>query len=210
MNPSPPAPFPKINRRRIDKGTELHRVHDGRYRPNTFNPCIGRPTRFAPLRRPDGSCVDTSYAAASFECATHETIFHEIQHAAPRKTIDFDVIEGLHYSVVIPSRALIMATLFEPDLNRWGITRRDLIDTYPTAYARTALWALAIHDAHRDIDGLEWTSKRCDPVSAYLFFGDRVGKHGLDIRSEEPIARSNHLVAAIHAFGERAGITLVF
>jgi hypothetical protein len=206
----PPSPFPDINRTTLPAGTELHRVHASDFAGNSFNPCRGRLSRFAPLRRPDGTCVATAYAASTLECAVHETVFHEIQHDAPKKSIGFHVVENLTHAMLRLRRPLVLACLFEPDLNKWGLTRLSLIDTFAADYPDTAKWALAIRDQHRDADGLVWTSRRCDPERAYVLFGDSVGSDDLEIVSTERIAESNALLRQIRDFAQRAGILIAF
>ncbi len=208
MTSPPPLAFPAVNRFIVPAGKILHRVHGRSFSPDGFNPCKGRPTRFAPLLLADGSCIPTAYVAETFECAAHETVFHEIQHDAPRKTIDADAVEALDYATISPSRNLSLCALFEPDLNRWGLTRQNLIDTFASRYKETAPWAIAIHDAAPDIDGLIWTSRRCDPQFACLLFGDRVGD-ALVIHTRQPIGSTPALLAQMRDFGNRAGITLV-
>jgi TFIIF-interacting CTD phosphatase-like protein len=150
------------------------------------------------------------YAGSTLECAVHETLFHEIQHDAPRKSIPFSVVENSSYAIVQPRRDLVLAGLFEPDLNLWGLTRHQLIDTFAADYEATAKWAVAIHDTFSDIDGLVWTSRRCDPEKAYLLFGDRVLSDQLDIMSQEAIRGTNRLLQRLRNFAERAGILLSF
>ena len=208
--PAPPSPFHSVSRKILKSGSTLHRVHDAAFEANSFNPCRGRPTRFAPLHRPDGSCIPTAYAASTFECSVHETVFHEVQHDASHKSVAFGAIENLDYSILKPKRDLIIATLFEPDLNSWGKSRRDLIDTFATAYVNTAKWALAIHETHADVQGLTWTSRRCDPEQAYILFGDRVQAADLDIESRRSIAKTNSLLAQLRQFAARANIVLTF
>lgn len=208
MTPKPPKPFPGVNREVLDAGTWLHRVHDGVYAANSFNPGLGRPTRFAPLRRADGSHVPTAYAAQRYESAAHETVFHEIPHDAERKTVPLSDIEPLHHSTIRPLRNLLLATLFEPDLNAWKVSRKDLIDTNAAAYSATAAWALAIHDAHQDLDGLVWMSRRCDSDRAYLLFGDRIDPATLEIGESVAITASNDRLSELRRFGRRAEITI--
>lgn len=207
MTPEPPA-LAVTNRVIIAAGTLLHRVHDRTFEPASFNPCVGRPSRFAPLRDANGRCIPTLYAATSYECAAHETAFHEIQHDADRKTVRLDTIVRLDHSALSTARELTLAALFEPDLNRWGLTRRDLIDTYASAYAATARWAMAIHDADTEIDGLVWTSRRCDPERAFVFFGDRVRADDFREASRTPIAGSGELLDQLRGFAVRAGILI--
>lgn len=208
MTPPPPEPFPALNRRPLPAGSEIHRIHDAAFAANGFNPGKGRPTRFAPLIGAGGTVIATAYAADGYECAAHETVFHEVQHDAPRKTIPLLAIEPLSHAVLRTRRELVLAGLFEPDLNAWGLTRGQLIDTFADAYADTARWALAIHEAWSDVDGLVWTSRRCDPQQAYLLFGDRVADADLEPVAETRIISSNDALAALRGFGARAGITI--
>jgi hypothetical protein len=150
------------------------------------------------------------YAATNLESAVHETVFHEIQHDAKHKSVRFGEIENLDYAIVQPRRDFVLASLFEPDLNRWGLTRRQLIDTFATDYDETAKWAIAIHDAFSDIDGLVWTSRRCDPEKAYLLFGDRVLPHQLDTAHYARISETNALLLQIRDFADRADILIAF
>jgi hypothetical protein len=208
MIPPPPDPFPAVNRQLLPAGSELHRIHSARRPANGFNPGKGAPTRFAPLLRPDGSAVPTAYAAMDYESAAHETIFHEIPYDAARKSIPEAKVRGLSHSVLRTRRELVLAGLFEPDLNAWGLTRGQLIDTFALDYPDTARWALAVHERWPDVDGLAWTSRRCDPKQAYLLFGDRVADADLEPVAETRIAASNDALAALRRFGARAGITI--
>jgi hypothetical protein len=150
------------------------------------------------------------YAATSLECAVHETVFHEIQHDAKYKSIGYREIEKLDYSVLRPRRDLLLASLFEPDLNRWGLTRRQLIDTFAADYEATAKWAIALHDSFSDIDGLVWTSRRCDPEKAYVLFGDRLPVHLLHTVHQARISETNALLLQIRDFADRANILISF
>jgi hypothetical protein len=144
----------------------------------------------------------------TLECALRKTVFHEIQHGAPRKTSDADAVEALDYATISAARDLNLRAVFEPDLHRWGLTRQDLIDTFPSRYKNTAPWATAIHDAASDIDGLIWTSPRCDPQFACLLFGDRVGD-ALTVHTRHPIGSMPAMLSQMGDFGNRAGITSV-
>ena len=210
MIPAPPSPFPEINREMLPAGSELHRIHATESESNGFNLCTGRPSRFAPLIQPDGTCIPTAYAASTFECSVHETVFHEIQHDAPRKSIGFHVIAVLDYAILQTRRDLVLAALFEPDLNRWGLTRQNLIDTFAADYAQTAPWALAVHHADPHIEGLVWTSHRCDPDRAYVLFGDRVRPDDVSVIRRERIAHTASSLLEVRGFANRAGIFIAF
>ncbi|HEX8481084.1 MAG TPA: RES family NAD+ phosphorylase [Allosphingosinicella sp.] len=208
MIPPPPDPFSAVNRQRLAAGSEVHRIHHSAFPANGFNPGLGRPSRFAPLIRADGTPVPTLYAADGYECAAHESVFHEVQHDAPRKTIPLAAIDPLSHAEMRTRRELVLASLFEPDLSAWGLTRGQLIDTLANCYAATAQWALAIHERWKDIDGLVWTSRRCDPKQAYLLFGDRVAQTDLEPVGQRRIVASNEALGALRDCGARAGITI--
>lgn len=208
--PGPPDPFPSadINIFTLAAGTVLHRIHNKARWSTEFNPCAGRPARFSPLNYPDGTCVPTAYAASTFEAASHESVFHDVEYSARDKFVPEKTIAACAYSVISPLRDLQLAELFEPDLNRLQLTRSLLIDTNAVQYTRTVRWALAIHSARPDLHGMVWTSRRCDPAKAFVLFGDRVAPSDFDRKSCDllDIASSPARFAEIRSFGKRASI----
>ncbi|MBI2376464.1 MAG: RES family NAD+ phosphorylase [Deltaproteobacteria bacterium] len=207
MTPSPPNPFPGVHRHVLKASSAIHRIHDARFDANAFNPGIGSRTRFAPLRPATGTPIPHLYGAHGYECAAHETVFHEIQYDAVHKAVAKSKIDPLMLSSLRLRRDLSLASLFQPDLHAWRIERSQLIDTFATAYADTVEWALAIHAAHR-VDGLIWTSRRCDPATALILFGDRVSPDDFDVLSSDRITASNDLLDQLLQFGARADITI--
>ena len=205
----PPSALARGNLQRLAKGTVLHRLHDRAYAATSFNPGTGPSrSRFAPIRSATGALIPTLYATQTFECAAHETVFHDIVHDRPQKTVPLTRLEPVVHSVIAPLEDLTMVQLFEPDLNAWGLTRGDLIDTLPLGYASTARWAEAIHDRHPDAHGMVWTSRRCDPGTAYLFFGDRLENGSLTGLSSVALMSSDAELRAVIGFGSRAGISI--
>lgn len=207
--PPPPSPFPKINQRTVKAGTELHRNHLSSFGATQFNPCMGQATRFAPFRDSNGQCVPTLYAATSREAAAFESVFHDIDPAAPFKTVLLSTIERRSVSIVAPKRDLVLAGLFAPDLKVWGLSRTDLIETPKSSYADTVSWAQALHGAAPDIDGLVWTSRQCDPEQCVILFEDRVPEDDLDIEECVAIASNAGLLLELRDYGQRAGITII-
>lgn len=208
MISAPPFPFPASNSYEIKAGKRFHRVHDLRFDSCAFNPGRGRPSRFAPLFL-NGHPIPTQYLATDFECAVHETIFHDVPIDELHKTVGADNIKPLAHSVVELKRDLRVVSLFAPDLARWGLSRADLIDTTAAFYSAAARWALAIHQSRPDADGLIWTSKRCDPQQALLLFGDRVSASDLTAVDMTPIYANIDEMRQIVRFADRAGITIV-
>ena len=184
------------------------RLHDPDFEGDVFNPCKGGLTRFAPLSLPAGDCLPTLYAADSFECAVHESIFHDVPFSAADKFIARWKVTSRAISWLEVTQELELASLHEPDLNRLGRTRSELIDTPPPTYAETARWAEAFHRASGGIAGLAWTSRRCDPARAFVLFEDRVPPGALQVRERVEIATSADHLDQIRQFGRRAGITV--
>jgi len=206
--PPPPDPFPAFNTTSVSAGTRLVRVHAPAFDGAACNPCLGGPTRFAPLALPSRDCLPTLYAAATFECAVHESIFHDLPYDAPDKYVRLDKVTSRAISWIELTTDLVVASLHEPDLNRIGCTRTELIDTLPSAYRVTARWAEAFHRADPAISGLVWTSRRCDPEQAYVFFEDRLPSGALVVHDRIEVAASAHHLSQIRDFGRRAGITI--
>ena len=197
--PEPPSPFPAINHHSLEAGTVLHRTHARAYRPAEFNPCQGQPTRFAPFNDPASQCVPTLYAATTREAAAFKSIFHDIEANAAFKTVRLDVITARSVSQIAPKRDLCLAALFTPDLKAWGLQRSDLIDTPKSAYQHTALWAQAIHRTHRDIDGLIWTSRQCDPERCVILFGDRIAETDFEVLQRQEVAADAALLLELRS-----------
>lgn len=207
--PSPPSPFPSINTQTVAKGTILHRTHGSGYRSAQFNPCMGQPTRFAPFADASGACVPTLYAATSREAAAFESIFHDIDATAAFKTVRLDVVEARSVSRISPTRDLLVAGMFAPDLKLWGLSRGELIETPKSTYDRTVLWAEAIHHARPDIDGLIWTSRQCDPDQCVILFEDRVREADFEALDCIEVSADANLLLELRGFGQRAGITII-
>ncbi|MDW5318559.1 RES family NAD+ phosphorylase [Rhizobium sp. PL01] len=205
---TPPSPFPASNSHDIKAGTRFHRVHDQRFGSCSFKPGKGRPSRFAPLVS-GSDAVPTQYLATDYECAVHETIFHDVPIDEPNKTIGIDNIKPLAHSVIELKRDLVLVPLFAPDLAKWGLSRADLIDTTAADYHITAQWALAIQQSRPDAHGLIWTSKRCDPQQAVLLFGDRVAETDLTGISNVAIYSDVGEMRQVAAFAARVDITLI-
>ncbi len=205
----PPATLSKFNTCRLRKGHKLVRLHSAAYLGNEFNPCKGSMGRFSPLKLPGGECLPTLYAADNFECAVHESLFHDLPYDdATRKFVTKDRVLGMTVSKLATTVDLTLAVLNEPDLNLLGLTRGDLVDSMASSYPITGRWAEVFHRGNKRIAGLVWTSRRCDPKQAYVFFGDRVPDGALLVENSVLVASSAEHFDKIRKFGQRAGITI--
>jgi hypothetical protein len=207
--PRPPPDLHAVNRVILPAGSELHRTHAHEFGPAAFNPCQGQATRFAPIQDAAGGCVPSLYAATSREAAAFESIFHDIEPAAPFKTVRLEVVTGRSVSRIAGKRPLRLAALFTPDLAKVGRTRTEVIDTPKSTYGQTARWAEAIHRDCPDVDGLIWTSRQCDPERCVLLFGDRVGDGDFDVLERRVVAGDPDLLMELREFGRRAAIVIV-
>ena len=208
MTPEPPAVL-KLNIGVVPAGTQLHRVHDPAFKGAEFNPCMGRPTRFAPIYRPDSSCIPTLYAAETFEAALFESVFHDVPLHKPRKAVRQEPTMQKAYSVVEAVRDLNVAQLHPPDLGKINLRANQLIDTYASQYPKTAKWAAAIHEDPTIPDGLVYTSTRCSPVRAFLFYGSPSRADlGFRVVSTRVIGSEDALMGQVVRAAMRAGIAL--
>ena len=205
---TPPAALAAPNVVTLGAGAIVERVHDRRYRADDFNPCRGAPTRFAPIHDAEGNCVPSLYAAGTLEAAFHETIFHDIPVAARRRTVPKTVVGKRAHGRLEVLRDLKLASLRAPDLRRWRIGRNSSIASPPALYPRTARWARAIHAQFPDVEGLVWTSERCDPEPAYLFFGDRVAPSDFRVAAARDGRTDASFLSDLSETGRWSGIVI--
>jgi hypothetical protein len=204
--PPPPSGL-SCNVLHLKAGTPLHRIHARSRRAYEFNPGFGH-SRFAPFTDAAGAKVPTMYAATSFGCAAYESVFHDIDPFASFKSVPMSRVEELAGSVIEFDRDLKLARLFEPDLNKWGLSRRSLIDTPPSTYPQTQAWAAAIHEANPSLDGMIWTSRRFDEEKCLVLFGTRVDEISVSVLRSEEFARAPDLLDNLVELGRLSGIVL--
>lgn len=203
---SPPASLEEPNISVLAGGTVVHRVHTPGFAGNAFNACRGGRSRFAPIHDARGECVPSLYAATSLPAAIFETLFHDVPLEARRKTIPRSSVEARQHTVLQLRRDLRLASLRAPALLKWRVASA-LVWGPPKQYAATALLAKAIHDQFEDVEGLIWTSRRCDPDSAVLFFGGRTAEDDLQAVSARDGADASFL-RDVREAGERAGVVI--
>lgn len=204
----PPSPFPDFNIAPLSAGVQLYRFHDPAFDGAAYNPCKGGFTRFAPLAFPSGECLPTLYAATTLEAAAWESLFHDVPHVAGPKSVRLNRVTSKVLSILELQRAVHVAPLHAPDLHRLGLQRTDLVETPPTAYAATARWAEAFHRAAPAVAGLRWTTRRCDPELAFVFFEDRLPQSDWAVQERVEVAAAPDLLEEIREIGRRAEITL--
>ena len=169
----PRASLGQVATQTLSIGTELHRLYNTRFGPAAFNPCLGDPSRFAPISDNAGRCVPSLYAAETLVAAAYETVFRGVplSFSNRRPSLSLGRIRHYGHALLGPSRDLTMVTLFNVPLRNHGVTRKQLIESEAAHYRQTAKWAKAFHDQAPEAHGLIWTSRQDDCAKAYLFFG---------------------------------------
>ena len=211
MIPLPPSPITLAPTRFLWRaGVPLHRVWHQKFTAHQFNPGVGAPTRFAPIKTSAGKFIPTLYGGETQVCAFYERIFHDVplEPAGLRTVHENDLID-LVAGAVHATRDLSLAQLFRPDLERNGLTRA-LVHSDSDHYLRTAPWAAAWHRDFADLDGLVWTSNRADPAMAVVLFGDRCADWIEPADVPEEILTSASLLKVLNDCAERAGIRILF
>lgn len=145
---------------------------------------------------------------STFDSVAYETLFHEIPVRTKRRTVPAAVLSDRAHTRLDADRDITLAALRAPELARWNISRIALIESSPKLYRKTAAWARAIHDQFPDVEGLVWTSNRCDPEDAYLFFGDRVREIDFRVVSTRDCRSDSSLLTDVRQAAWRSGISI--
>ena len=137
---------------------------------------------------------------------SYETLFHDIPLRARRKTIPRTKVEDRKHTTLQLRRDLRLASLRAPALLKWKVASA-LVWGPPKQYGATARWAKVIHDQFQEVQGLIWTSRRCDPHSAMLLFGDRTAEADLEVVGVRD-GRDASFLRDVREAGEQAGIVI--
>lgn len=156
------------------KGQVIHRIHPSKYGSAQFNDTNSGNARFSPISDVKSEIIPTIYGGSEFDCAAMETVFHDIPHTSGLTTLEKIKISDLAYSEISCDQDLRLIDLKAVALRRFGLQRRDIIDTDKSEYPHTRSWAEAFHAQCTDAQGLCWQSKQADHTQAIVLFGDRV------------------------------------
>lgn len=186
----------------------MTRCHARALGPTEFNPKVGTPGRFRPVRS-RGRVVATLYAAGDPAGAISETVFQRVPIIGAPRRVRVARFEHLLLATIAPRRELSLVRLHGHGFHRLGVTRARLIESRADSYGQLAKWGQALHDCPAEPDGLLWRSRHYDDAYACLLFGDRVPRRDLEpVGSSLPLGlgRGLELVAQL---ADDADITLV-
>jgi hypothetical protein len=204
--PAPPATL-HVTPWTLASKQVLHRVHSDRYQADEFNPGKKGNARFSPICDANDKPIPTIYAAATFNAAAMESVFHDVSHAPGYKNYAKDKLEGHMHSEVQTKRDLKLADLSSVALRKLGVQRKQLIDTEKDQYPNTRQWAEAIHARHPEIQGLSWISRQDDTARAVVLFGDRVPKGTLQqVGGSRNLLKDDQAYAELLDLAERIGV----
>lgn len=188
----------------------LHRIHLALYAGDQFNPGLKGNARFSPIRNAEGDPIPTLYAAATFDAAAMESVFHDVSHAPGFKHFDKRKLEGQLHSGVKVTHNLTLADLGSVALRKLGVQRKQLIDTEKDQYPKSRSWAEAIHAQHKDIQGLSWISRQDDSARAVMLFGDRIPAGTLQqVGDSRNLLDNEQAYAQLLDLADRIGVDLV-
>ena len=203
-----------------EAGRRLFRIADDQFGATEFNPCLGEPTRFAPLVV-DGQCVPTLYAAETLDAVLMESVFHDTVLDRPDgepPEIYLSDLTTVRRSTITARRDLRLGRLDDDALGTLGLRRDQLIDTDADSYPSTVGWAEHAHRygaaGNKPLDGLLWHSRRAaqGPGGRELvlvLFGDRVARKDLRTSATPVPLLAAAGLGELDAIANRLGVTLV-
>lgn len=138
-------------------GQRLHRGHKDAHPAHEFVPGTGA-TRFAPQNRSSHVYVATTEIGALLESALHDA-------SPPSPRIQIPTLKAWSESVVELRHEVRLVDLRDPELNRFGIGREQLVATLPVHYACTRAWASRLVGRRvggQQTHGLVWHSRQAE------------------------------------------------
>ncbi|WP_345828043.1 RES family NAD+ phosphorylase [Erwinia sp. HDF1-3R] len=177
-----PTPFPKphgnleIERKTLDAGRHLFRLHPSLYQGNGFNNTLHGDARFSPIGNSvTQRVIPTLYAGESTAVAICEVLFHDVDVSQSKIVFAQKNLIDKSHSELILQQDLVVARIDHTSVVKMRAGKK-LIHCEADEYAFTREWAEHIYQQHADIQGLEWPSRQ-HQGNAWVFFGDRI-QHG--------------------------------
>jgi len=204
---APPAGALDLTIATMPAGQLIHRVHEQKHTPLSFNPGFGW-ARFSPIADASGKQIPTIYGGFTFRCALLETVFHDVAYAPGFKQLGRSQLDDLVHSVIRPLQDLRLVDLGTVALRKLGSKRNQIVDTESTEYAITQAWAARFHAQDTTVQGIRWTSRQDDQSFSVVLFGDRIDPMAL-VEAEAPRALLTDAYAEVVGVADEIGVMLV-
>ncbi|CAI1631846.1 RES family NAD+ phosphorylase [Serratia plymuthica] len=203
----PPAAKININKRILEAGTPLYRIHREKYAGDAFNASRQGDARFSPIVNEDSRVIATAYAGDSTKVAFCEVPLHDVDFSQVKVEFATARLAGLVHTELVVNKALELAELDQPGLAKMRASKK-VTHCDAAQYGVTRQWAEAIHKQYKEVQGLVWPSKQ-HPGNAYVFFGDRLSENALSIVGETLPVTDRKVVIHLLQLADQMGITLL-
>ena len=155
--PVPKKPPPQLRSAVWPAGTRLHRGHKDIHAAHELVPGSGA-TRFAPQPGASHAYVATTEIGALLESALHDA-------APPYPRVQMPTLREWSVSIVELGHDIRLFDLRDPELDRLGIGRDQLVSTPPVHYACTRRWASHLVGRRvggQQAHGIVWHSRQAE------------------------------------------------
>lgn len=172
--------LPRLHTTVLRAGSPLYRVYDATWGYDEHNPGYGD-ARFSPVDDPvTANRLPSMYLAATATAALLETVFHGVHHSGGRIIYERNLRGKLLAHLRVPTAATL-ADLRDPELQRLGLSRPQVVSSPAEHYPCTRRLAVAALDQPRRghaLAGLIWHSRQAEltdtsPAEVVVLFGDR-------------------------------------
>jgi hypothetical protein len=157
----------------LPMGTTLHRVHDVKYLPAQFNPCVSSNARFSSIFDTDGNVIPSLYCASTVAGSLMETIFHDIPYQAAVKFLARNKLVEKKLSLLITNQEINLVSLNKKALRKLGVLPELVVISEKSGYRYSRAIAQEILRLNPDVQGIEWISRQDDTTTAYVLYESR-------------------------------------
>ena len=171
--------LPRLRTVPLDEGTALYRAYNATWGYDEHNPGHGD-ARFSPIDDPTTQVrLPSMYLAVTPAAALLETVFHDVHQDGNRTIYERHLREKLLAHVRV-SAVAVLGDLRDPELDRLGLERGELVSSPAEHYPctrRLAIAALRQPHGKRTMQGLIWHSRQAElargrPAEAIVLFGE--------------------------------------
>ena len=157
------------------------RAFEFRFGYDSFNPGLGD-TRFAPLMRNPEPPIPTLYGGTDDLGVLLESVLHDVHQDVPDRVIYEAIVRGFGLAYMRLPRVLALVDFRNAALERYGLSRGQIVSTTAEHYSCTREWAMWLHGLSIggvQPDGILWHSRQAELLKAdrlsevFVLFGDR-------------------------------------